>query len=95
MSQFLEAMMVVAFGVSWPMNIIKSVRTRSAKGKSLPFLLLILAGYICGIAAKLLSGSITSVFFFYVLNLLMVGADVCLYFSNRRLDRRRENGEEV
>ena len=39
MSEFLEACMVVSFGISWPMNIIKSLRTRSAKGKSLCFLL--------------------------------------------------------
>ena len=27
------------------------------------------------------------VLFFYVLNLLMVTVDLCLYFRNRRLDR--------
>ena len=69
MSEFLEACMVVSFGISWPMNIIKSVRTRSAKGKSLPFLLFIFAGYICGIASKLISGNITYVFVFYVFSI--------------------------
>lgn len=88
--------MVVSFGISWPMNIIKSVRTRSAKGKSLPFLLFIFAGYICGIASKLISGNITYVFVFYVLNLLMVGTDIILYFRNRRLDAQRAAaGERV
>ena len=96
MSEFLEACMVVSFGISWPMNIIKSVRTRSAKGKSLPFLLFIFAGYICGIASKLISGKITYVFVFYVLNLLMVGTDIILYFRNRRLDAQRAAaGERV
>ena len=95
MSQFLEAVMVVCFGISWPMNIIKSIRARTAKGKSLPFLLFIFIGYVSGIAAKLISGSITYVFVFYVLNLLMVGADICLYFRNRHLDRLREQGEKV
>lgn len=96
MSEFLEACMVVSFGISWPMNIIKSVRTRSAKGKSLPFLLFIFAGYICGIASKLISGNITYVFVFYVLNLLMVGTDIILYFRNRRLDAQRAApGERV
>lgn len=96
MSEFLEACMVVSFGISWPMNIIKSVRTRSAKGKSLPFLLFIFAGYICGIASKLISGNITYVFVFYVLNLLMVGTDIILYFRNRRLDAQRATaGERV
>ncbi len=96
MSEFLEACMVVSFGISWPMNIIKSLRTRSAKGKSLPFLLFIFAGYICGIASKLISGNITYVFAFYVLNLLMVGTDIVLYFRNRRLDAQRAAaGERV
>lgn len=96
MSEFLEACMVVSFGISWPMNIIKSVRTRSAKGKSLPFLLFIFAGYICGIASKLISGNITYVFVFYVLNLLIVGTDIILYFRNRRLDAQRAAaGERV
>ena len=96
MSEFLEACLVVSFGISWPRNIIKSVRTRSAKGKSLPFLLFIFAGYICGIASKLISGNITYVFVFYVLNLLMVGTDIILYFRNRRLDAQRAAaGERV
>ena len=96
MSEFLEACMVVAFGISWPMNITKAARTRSAKGKSLPFLLFIFAGYICGIASKLISGNITYVFVFYVLNLLMVGTDIILYFRNRRLDAQRAAaGERV
>lgn len=95
MSQFLEAVMVVCFGISWPVNIAKSWRTRSARGKSLAFLLFIFIGYICGIAAKLISGNITYVFVFYVINLLMVGADICLYFRNRRLDSRRDQGEQV
>ena len=33
MPEFLEALMVIAFGISWPMNIVKSVRARTAKGR--------------------------------------------------------------
>ena len=86
MSEFLEACMVIAFGISWPMNIVRSLRSRTAKGKSLLFLVFILLGYVAGIASKLISGNITYVFFFYVLNLLMVSFDTVLYFRNRRLD---------
>lgn len=89
MSQFLEALMVVLFGISWPLNIIKSVRSRTAKGKSLPFLIFIWTGYIAGIASKLVAGNITYVFVFYVLNLIMVSIDFCLYFRNVKLDRER------
>lgn len=82
-----ELIMVLCFGVSWPVSIAKSWRCRTAKGKSPVFLAFIITGYICGIVWKLLAGSITYVFWFYVLNLLMVTVDFCLYFRNRRLDR--------
>ncbi len=95
MSELLEILMIVSFGCSWPLNVIKSWRTRSAKGKSLPFLLLIFIGYICGIAAKLCAPSFKwYVLFFYVLNLVMVGLDLLLYIRNRRLDRIREKNEK-
>ncbi len=87
MEQILETMMVVSFGLSWPNSILKSYRARTAKGKSLMFLGLILFGYLCGIAAKLLSGNITYVFFFYVLNAMMLCIEIGLYFRNRAFDR--------
>ena len=89
-----EAMMLVCFGLSWPMNILKSWRTRSAVGKSLAFLLIIEVGYICGMLNKVLV-KFDWVFFLYVLNFCMVGTDVILYFRNRRLDRLRAQGAEV
>jgi bacteriorhodopsin len=83
----LEAVMVICFGLSWPLSILKSLRARTAKGKSLFFLCAIGLGYAAGIAAKLLSGNITYVFVFYVINQCMVLVDIALYFRNRRLDR--------
>ena len=80
--------MLVCFGCSWPMNIYKSWTTRSAVGKSLSFLLIVEAGYICGMVNKALN-SFDIVFWLYLLNFVMVGADVCLYFRNKGLDRRR------
>ena len=93
MPEFLEILMIVSFGASWPLNVIKSFQSRTAKGKSLAFLLLIFFGYIAGIASKLTSGAYMEkwyVLFFYVLNLLMVGADLVLYFRNRRIDLNSE-----
>lgn len=52
MAELLEIIMIVSFGASWPLNVIKSYRARTAKGKSLSFLLLILFGYVAGIASK-------------------------------------------
>ena len=90
MPEFLEAIMVLCFGLSWPLSILKSLRARTAKGKSPFFLSMILLGYGAGIASKLASGVMTYVFFFYVLNFLMVAADLALYVRNARLDRERE-----
>jgi hypothetical protein len=86
MSQFLEALMVICFGFSWPLNIIKSLRARTAKGKSIAFLFLVEGGYLAGIGAKLSGGAVNYVFILYVLNALMVAADIILYFRNRALD---------
>ena len=88
MAQIMEAMMVVSFGLSWPMSIMKSLKARSTQGKSLFFMIMIEFGYVCGIASKLVSNNITYVFFFYVLNLVMVGADIARYFRNRKLETK-------
>ena len=90
MSNTLEALMVISFGISWPVTVIQSYRIQTAKGKSLFFLLMILFGYGCGIASKVIGGQITYVFAFYVLNFIMVATDLALYFRNTRLDRIRD-----
>ena len=97
MSEILEIIMIVSFGASWPMNVLKSYKARTTKGKSLAFLLLIFFGYIAGIASKLVNdaymasiGSKWYVLFFYILNFIMVGADLVMYARNKKLDK--ENG---
>ena len=79
--------MVLLFGISWPLSIYKSYKTRSAKGKSLFFLFAIFAGYICGIAHKIINGWNYAAYF-YVLNMVMVGVDICLYFRNSAIDKK-------
>ncbi len=90
MAEILEIVMVVSFGASWPLNVLKSWRSRTTKGKSLPFLCLIFFGYIAGIASKLVAFNPDKwyVLFFYVLNLVMVGIDLALYVRNYMLDKR-------
>ncbi len=88
MGQIFEAVMVICFGISWRLSIFKSLKSRTAKGKSLIFMLFIFVGYIFGITAKLVSNNITYVFVFYVINLIMVGFDICLYFRNRQFDKK-------
>ena len=58
MSGIFETVMLVCFGLSWPLNVIKAYKARTAKGTSLPFILLIITGYIAGITAKLISGQV-------------------------------------
>ena len=55
MAEILEVMMIVSFGASWPLNVIKSYKARTTKGKSLAFLCLIFFGYVAGIISKLLN----------------------------------------
>lgn len=89
-SEIFEIIMVVCFGFSWPISVIKSYKARSTKGKSLAFIVLIDIGYVFGIAGKLISGSYKwYVLFFYILNFCMVAADICLYFRNKRLDNQK------
>lgn len=80
-----EAGMLFCFGAAWPMNIYKSLKAHTAKGKSLPFLLSIEIGYVCGMINKLLY-HYDFVFYLYLLNFLMVGTDIVLFFRNSRLD---------
>jgi hypothetical protein len=100
MSELLEIIMILSFGASWPFNVVKSYKARTAKGKSPIFMLLIIFGYIAGIASKFLNEAYMAAFaekwyvlFFYFLNLIMVGADLALYLRNRRLDRLAEQKE--
>ena len=99
MPEILEIAMLICFGFSWPLNVIKSYKARTAKGKSLPFLLLIITGYIAGIASKFVNPAFDFaekwyVLFFYFLNLIMVSLDVVMYARNRRLDKLAEKTEE-
>jgi len=90
MPELFEAVMIVCFGLSWPLSVWKSWRSRTVRGKSLFFEVFIWIGYAVGIVGKLLAHSLTYVLIFYILNLLMVTVDLCLYFRNRALDREAE-----
>ena len=90
-TELCEILMLISFGFSWPFNAIKSYKARTAKGKSIQFLVLILFGYVCGIISKLTAPSFKwYVMFFYILNFCMVFIDFLLYFRNRKLDKLAE-----
>ena len=90
MSESFEVFMVLCFGVSWPISIYKSIKSKTAKGKSLLFIFMIWIGYVFGIVSKVLSGSINYVLFFYVLNITIVSIDIIVFFRNSKLDRERQ-----
>ena len=87
MGEIFETMMLVCFGVSWPFNIAKSYRSRTARGKSIGFQTLVIIGYICGITGKILTGNVSYVVAVYLLDLVMVSIDLALTLRNKRLDR--------
>ena len=95
MGSILETVMLVCFGFSWPLNVMKAYRAKTAKGTSLPFIMLIIIGYIAGISAKLISGQINYVLIAYILNLAIVSLNLIVYFRNVSLDKKRLQGMEA
>ena len=86
-SAVLEAIMLVCFGLSWPINAMKAWRAKTAAGTSWMFLALITFGYIAGIAAKFASGSINWVLAVYFINLVALIVNWIVFARNRILDR--------
>ena len=82
-----EFLMLFCFGFSWPFAIAKSIKSKSTKGKSLMFMLLVIAGYVFGIIHKVLY-NFNWVTWVYVILMLMVSFDVFLYWRNRRDETR-------
>ena len=89
MGSILETLMLVCFGFSWPLNVMKAFKAKTAKGTSLPFILLIVTGYIAGITAKLITNQINYVLIAYIVNLAIVSLNIVIYFRNVSLDKKR------
>ncbi|MBE6835816.1 MAG: hypothetical protein E7515_06170 [Ruminococcaceae bacterium] len=87
MPEALEAVMLICFGFSWPINLIKNIKAKTAKSMSLFFILLIIFGYVAGIAAKIVSHQINYVLAVYFLNLIVVSLNLVVYFINRKHDK--------
>lgn len=86
-----EAMMMLTFGFSWPMQITKTIRSKSTAGKSLLFLCLVFCGYIAGVIHKL-TVHYDWVIWIYTINLLMVGTDLTLtlYFRYKEAQAKKQ-----
>ncbi len=95
MVNLLEALMIICFGLSWPVSIHKSYTSRTAKGKSVVFELFIWIGYVFGIIRKIIEISSGAqfgflfwlAFAFYILNISEITIDIILYFRNVKLDK--------
>ena len=74
-----EIIMLVCFGVSWPISILKTVKSRKISGKSPLFLIIIIVGYASGIFHKVFF-SMDWVISLYIVNLIMVSIDLSLYY---------------
>ena len=74
-----EILMLVCFGLSWPISIAKAIRTKRVEGKSPVFMLVICLGYLSGILHKLFF-ALDWVIVLYAINLLMVAIDLILYY---------------
>jgi hypothetical protein len=82
-----EFLMLCCFGCSWPFSIWKSLRSRSTKGKSLTFMLLIVLGYVFGIIHKILY-NFNWVIWAYVALLVLVCTDITIYLLNRHREKK-------
>lgn len=105
-ASILEALMVICFGFSWPINIRKAWQARSTKGMSLLFYLLIWTGYVLGIVGKLITihyhvhvaGTASSwtevvkwyVMMFYCINLGMLTCGILVYFRNAGIEKKEK-----
>ncbi len=91
LAEVFETIMILCFGVSWPMSIKRSYTSRSTKGKSLMFMCCIAFGYVCGIISKLMTHTYNLAFWFYFPNIIMVCTDIALYFRNKKIEEAEEN----
>lgn len=99
-----EIVMVLCFGASWPFNIIRAYKARTAKGTSLQFTLLIGTGYVGGILSKIFAAIHTGAgywnalkilaFVFYFINLFMILTALVIYFRNKKLDAAKNSQAE-
>ena len=90
MGAIFETVMLVCFGLSWPINVVKAYKSQTTKGTSLSFIFLIITGYVAGIIAKVIAGQTNYVLIVYVINLVIVLLNVVVYARNYQLDKRNQ-----
>ena len=87
--EILEVIMLICFGLSWPIAAIRSFKSHNPKSTNVPFILLILFGYMAGVTAKFISGNVGYVLIAYLINILSVIANLVVFFVNKRRVHRK------
>ncbi len=104
-ASIMEMLMVVCFGISWPLNIAKAWKAGTARGTSVLFYFFIWIGYIFAIIGKFALIAYHApqpwyvtvrwyVMFFYVLNTVMVSGGILIYYRNKALDRKADREQD-
>ncbi|MDR2868330.1 MAG: CBS domain-containing protein [Bacteroidales bacterium] len=83
---FFEVMMLLCFACSWPVSIVKSLKTKMVIGKSPFFMMIIIVGYVFGILHKIFNNN-DIVIYLYLFNLLIVSFDLAVYFTYIKQNR--------
>lgn len=91
--QIFEIIMLLCFGMSWPISVYKSIRSKSTKGKSVVFIIAIIIGYISGIIGKIVNHQLNYVVALYLINLIVVSIDLGLYFINAKHEENYQSTE--
>ena len=81
--------MLICFGVSWPISILKVLRTKKVVGKSPVFMAVVIIGYASGMTHKIIY-SMDWVIYLYALNMMMVAFDLTLYFHYSAKSRNQK-----
>ena len=87
LAEILEFGMLFAFGFSWPFAIARTYRAKRVDGKSPMFMIIVIIGYLFGIAAHLVEGSKLWLCWVYLLDMALVSTDLALYFRYSRRSR--------
>lgn len=89
-----EVLFLLCFAISWPVSIVKSLRTKVVIGKSPVFMSFIILGYIFGIIHKV-THHFDIVTWLYVFNAILVSIDLFLYFKYIKRNKSELNANNL
>lgn len=100
MSHIFETIMLLCFGLAWPISIYKSFVSKKTSGKSLFFLIVLQAGYLAGILFKVTeyldklvldaNAAMSINLYLYIINLIMITIDEFLFIRNSKLEKTEQ-----